>query len=708
MALTAFRLTFPPDVKPDQAAQWVTAIAGLLRRPASQLFGLEVGVLEFVHTEDGIRHRLRLPDRHAAFVIGQLEGHLPGAHAIVDDHARLPTWRLAREYGTSSHRLPLRTANPETVSSTLLSAVGSDLRSNEAIVLQLVVTTARTERPGKKPRTVNGPWWLALAAGRHEPPGDKTADVNLLAVIRIAVAASSDRRARHLLRQMRAALDSASSQVCRIRPRWTLRPQAVVRRVTEASTPWRFPATLTAGELVALSGIPLGSPDIPGLPASRTRHMRPDPTLPRLGIVLARSTVPGRQRPIALAPMDFMRHVYLPGRQGAGKSTLLENVASQWMRLPERYGLTFVDPHGDAAENLLNLVPRERIADVIYCCPAEIEHPVGANPLEGESPGLVTSYLMGVLEQIFGVGILTADYLRNSIYTVALHGGQTLHEVVLVLDDALFRDSLTRGLQDENLRRFWTAYEAMSTAERTRTIEPVMRRLRPFLLPELRGIFGQAKGIDFKAVLDEGKILILNLAQARLGEGPAMLCGSLVIAKLWQEVLNRSAVPPDSRLPHLLVCDEFQKLIKLPISFGDMTAEARKFKLGLVLANQLMDQIRDIRTDVLANTFNKIVLSVVAADAAAIAREIGLREEDLKRLGKYEAVLSLTHDGHTARPATGVTLPPAEPVGLGNAVKLASRSQYGKPRAAVEAEIAARRQRPTASGRTRPKIGKED
>ncbi len=233
-----------------------------------------------------------------------------------------------------------------------------------------------------------------------------------------------------------------------------------------------------------------------------------------------------------------------------------------------------------------------------------------------------------------------------------------------------------------------------------------MRRLGPMLTPEFRGIFGQSEGVDMAAVLAEGKILIVNLAEGQIGEGPAALLGALVVARFWQEVQRRSRLPEEQRTPYLLIADEFQRFLKLPTSFGDMTGEARKFRLGLVLANQLLDQIRDIRSDVLANTRSKLALETVAADAAMIAREIGVTENDIKRLGRFEAVLSLVIDNQPARPATGYTLPPPPPVGLGNAVRAASRSTYGKPMAEVEQEIRDRRN--LGGGGSPPPVGEQD
>ena len=243
-----------------------------------------------------------------------------------------------------------------------------------------------------------------------------------------------------------------------------------------------------------------------------------------------------------------------------------------------------------------------------------------------------------------------------------------------------------RSVTDEQLQRFWTRYDNLSRSEQAQQTEPVMRRLGPMLTPEFRGIFGESEGVDMAAVLAEGKILIVNLAEG-LGEGPAALLGALVVARLWQELERRSRLPEEQRTPYLLIADEFQRFLKLPTLFGDMTGEARKFRLGLVLANQLLDQIRDIRSDVLANTRSKLALETVAADAAMIAREIGVTENDIKRLGRFQAVLS-RHRQRTRPPGDRYTLPPPPPVGLGIAVTAAARSTYGNPMAGGEKRYA--------------------
>lgn len=695
-----YTLTFPAELDPKLVIGWLQAVSGTL--------GQRSIVLETIVTANGLIYRIRANWQQAEAVAAQLQGLIPGIRCTPDDKFLRTEWTATSEWGESRPERPLRIDDPGIIATTIISTL-QPLEDDEALVFQWVLRPSkeRDVPPYEKVEYSTTAARLILGGtGKSKEAVDeyraKLTEVNFDAVLRIATYAKTQPRAKYLLNRVGGAVRSVRGQSNRIRQRLVLYTSAMSNRVTRARSPIIWPARMTAKELVALISWPIGSMDVAGLPQSRTRHMSASNAIPREGIVIGRSTLPGH-RPVALTQQSLMTHAWIAGRTGVGKSTLLENIAAQLMQ--EGAGLVMVEPSGDLTRKVLDLVPRGRVNDVIYIDPTDTDNPVGLNLMQGASPSMVTSYLSGVLEAAFGTGIQTSDILRNTIYTVAQYPDLTLYEVALALDDAEFRDDITRGIEDEQLKRFWTRYEGLSRAEQAQTTEPVMRRLRALLVPELSGIFGQAKGLDMRQVLADGKVVVVNLAEGQIGESNAELLGSLVVARLWQEVQARSFLPESTRTPFFLIADEFQRYVRLPTSFSEILAQARKYGLGCLLAHQHLGQIGKLKDDVLTNTATKIVLGTAANDAAAIAKDLGLKPEDIQNLSRFEAIVRMIVNNALVRPATIETLQPPKPKNTARAVREASKRLYGKPRVEVEAEFKTRREARRRPPKGRAKLG---
>jgi hypothetical protein len=688
----SYLLTFPDEVAFTAAQAWARSFAGALKRPRFWLAGLPSLVFELEADARGIRHRLKVPWPYADVVSSQLGNLITGLTVIPEEHWEPIAWTAAWEIGETHAQFPLRIVEPESLSSSILGSV-QPLKDAEAVVMQWVVAPEPPQRPPSQQRTVKrlrAPWPLSAVdlqpADKDEIAARraKLAETTFQAVGRIAGHANTEERAKHLVFRVYAALASTDSADNSFKVR-RVRRETVIRRIERGATPLLFPCQLNVTELVSLA-MPVGKLQAPGLPTSHTRHLSAHPDIPHDGIVLAVSTFPGAERRLALSPDDLTKHLHVIGQTGTGKSTVLENVAAQIMQ--QGLGMLVIEPKGELIEAILNLVPRERIADVILLDPSDTERPIGLNLLSGMSPTLATSYLLGVFDKLYGTGIQTGHILRHTIRTIAEQPGMTLYDVALILDDPDFRDQVTRQVRDESLQRFWTRFDNLSRAEQDTMTEPVMRRLAPFLMEELRLIFGQANGLDMTRVLAEGKILLVNLSRGRLGDDTASLLGSMVIAQFWQAVQSRA-----ERTPFPMLADEFGDFVKLPTSFAEILAQARSRGVPAVLAHQHLGQIRDIKEDVLANARNKLVLQVGADDAHALGRELApsVEANHLQHLGKYQAIARLVCADQVMPPVTAQTLSPPKPVGLGRAVKAASRQQWARPRPVVEADLLARR-----------------
>jgi len=434
---------------------------------------------------------------------------------------------------------------------------------------------------------------------------------------------------------------------------------------------------------------------LPGLRLGGCRQLAPASDIPSHGRVVARSSFPGAERPLALSVTDSLRHLHLIAPTGAGKSTVMLNLATQDM--VDGRGIVVVDPKGDLVTDVLDRVPPSRVGDVIVLDATDEQRPVGLNLLSGaaEAPELVVDQIVTIFHQLYASswGPRTADILRSSLLTLAGEPGATLVDVPLLLTDANFRRRLVGRVDDPiALGPFWGWFDGLSDAERAQAIGPIQNKLRAFLLSRrLRNVLGQARPrLDLDRVLAERRILLVPLSKGLLGEEAAALIGSLVITRLWQAVQRRAALPAADRTPVFAYIDEFQDYLHLPVGLADALAQARALGLSLTLAHQHLGQLpTNVKDAVLANARSRVIFQLSASDAGTLARELAphLTAADLGGLGPYEVVVNLSTGNRVAPPATGVTLPPPPPTGQAAIARETSRQRYGFDRTSIEAAI---------------------
>lgn len=711
--LRAFRLTFPRDTRPEQVVAFARSLSGLLppwwRRLLS---GVPSVIFEVAADEHGITHRLIAPAEQAGYLLSQLQAAVPGTRVEAEGLEPLRV-RTAAELRVSSERVPLRTDQPEATVAGLLATV-QPRRSGEFSVVQWVLAPSPSRR--LQPRLPvpsllaeltlgGGRLQASLPADQAQAEREKRSEPEVHAVCRLGVRAETPQREVQLQRRMIGAFHAGNAPGASFRVRW-LPAGIVARRIGERR---RGPKTglLNAKEVAAFLGIPIGSPQLPGLTLGSARQLAPSSDLARRGRVLGRSTFPGAERLLALSVADSLRHLHVLGPTGVGKSTLLLNLIAGDMAAGR--GVVVVDPKGDLVADVLERVPRERVGDVILLDPTDVDRPAGFNLLAGaaEAPELVTDQVVSVFHNLYSAfwGPRTDDILRAALLTLASEPGMTLVEVPLLLTDEGFRRRMVATVDDPvALEPFWGWYEAISPAERAQAIGPVLNKLRTFLLRRrLRNVIGQAEStFDLEAVLSDRKILLVSLSKGLLGEDASALLGSAVLARLWHAVQGRAALPPSARTPVFCHIDEFQDYLNTPTSLADLLAQARGYGFGLTLAHQHLGQLPSlVRTAVLANARSKVVFQTAASDAQTLAREFApdLAAADLQALGPYEAVVAAAAGNRVLPPASMVTLPPGEPGGYGAQARELSRVRYGRDRIEVERAMRARLNvRPTAGG----------
>ena len=396
---------------------------------------------------------------------------------------------------------------------------------------------------------------------------------------------------------------------------------------------------------------------------------------------------------------DRLRHVYVVGKTGVGKSTMLENMAIQ--DIQNGNGIAFIDPHGSTAEKLLDYVPENRIKDVLYFAPFDLEHPISFNVLEdigADKRHLVVNGLMSTFEKIWedAWSARMSYILINTLLALLEYPGATLLGVNRMLSDKEYRKKVVENVKDPSVKSFWIEEFGKYTEKYAADATPaIQNKVGQFTSnPLVRNLVGQAKSsFDIRDFMDNKKILIINLSKGLVGEGNANLIGSMLITKMYLAAMSRAdKTKADlANLPNFyLYVDEFQSFANK--SFADILSEARKYKLGLNITHQYIEQMEEeVRDAVFGNVGTMVTFRVGAFDAEVLEKEFAptFTAEDLVNLGKYQVYLKLMIDEVSSHPFSAVTMPIiARPDrSFKKEVIENSWKQFTRPRAEVEEEI---------------------
>ncbi|MFL6139625.1 MAG: type IV secretory system conjugative DNA transfer family protein [Frankiaceae bacterium] len=695
-SLVCYRLAFPRDVEPEAVTAFLTGLSGLAAPAWLAPFAARVVLLEVTATAAGIAHHLLVARPSEPLVLSALRAALPSVGLIPDPEHRSARPTLAGQLRAATSARPLATTTPVAVASAILAAL-LPLADGERAVVQWTLAPLGPIAAVPSPTRGRRSRWLSPSVMDSEAVRAlraKRSSALFWASLRLGVGTSDRRRPRLLLGRLTAAFHTANAPGAHLR-RSAMPSALVARAVGGRRLPLVLrPSLLNAAELTGLMAFPLGNVTLPGLSLGGCRQLAPAPAIPREGRVLALATFPGAERPLALSAVDSLRHLHVVGPTGVGKSTLLANLIAQDMAAGA--GVVVIDPKADLVADVLDRVPAGRVSDVIVVDPSDDERPVGLDLLgAGGAPELAVEQVVSVMHSLFRAfwGPRTDDILRSALLTLVHEPDLTLCEVPLLLTDASFRRRLVGRVDDPvGLGPFWGWYEGLSDAERAQAIGPVMNKLRAFLLRRrIRHLVGQsAPAFDLDRALAERRIVLVALSKGLLGEESAALLGSLVVARLWQAVQRRAALPPHERPTVYAHIDEVSDYLHLPTPIDDLLAQARGLGLALTLAHQHLGQLTPaLRQGMLANARSRVIFQPAADDAHRLARELApyLNAADLQGLGSHEIVIQVSTGAAVAPPATGRTLPPAPVTGLAAAARAHSRRAYGADREAVEAAL---------------------
>jgi len=404
----------------------------------------------------------------------------------------------------------------------------------------------------------------------------------------------------------------------------------------------------------------------------------------------------GKRVPFGIKSRDRDRHMYVIGKTGMGKSTLLENMAIQDIRNGE--GLAFIDPHGSAVDALLEYIPENRIQDVIYFAPFDMENPVAFNVMEDvgyDKRHLVVSGLMATFKKIW-VDAWSArmEYiLSNTLLALLEYPDATLMGVNRMYTDKAYRKKVVENLKDPLVKDFWVKEFATYTDRYTQEATPaIQNKIGQFTSnPLIRNIIGQPRSsFDIREAMDQKKIILINLSKGLVGDTNMKLLGSMITTRIFLAAMSRAdlSAVDIAKLPNFyFYVDEFQNFANE--TFAEILSEARKYKLNLVIAHQYVEQMEEeVRAAVFGNVGTTVSFRVGPFDAEVLETIFSpeFMKEDIVNLGKTQIYLSLMIDGVGSRPFSAVTIPPIEAPArtFRNEVLESSRRQFATPRETVE------------------------
>ncbi|MGP3949642.1 type IV secretory system conjugative DNA transfer family protein [Streptomyces sp. 7N604] len=697
----------PPTVAPKGGEVLWAQLAGLLRPWWRRITtGQPHLAFEYTWSHTGLHIRLWVPATVPLGLVRRaVEAAWPGAHTRVTQ----PTPLLPHDHTHTAGRLrparpgvlPLRTDHATDPLRALLQAA-TGMGEDESACVQVLARPAtgsalrRARRQARRLKAGHTPTRLpaltAFLLHRAQPTATGKQDPEHGAAVRqsavklsgpqwecaltyAATCSGQAERAGDVARGRAHAIASAfglyadRNHVVRTRLR---NPEL---RMSPRQFPPGRPALLSVPELGALAHLPLDA-DAPGVQRAGARSVLPPPPIPepapgnsvkRLG----RSDA-GARRGVGLAVADTRHHLHVMGATGSGKSTLIANLALDDVR--HHRGVIVIDPKGDLVTDLLERLPDTCADRLVLIDPDDPHPPPCLNVLDGADIDVVVDNITGIFRRIFTAfwGPRTDDLMRAACLTLLKHRDRTHQQVTLadvprLLGEPAYRLRIIPALKDPVLRGFWAWYESMSEPSRAAVVGPVMNKLRAFLLRDFarRAIAAGPSTFDLGQVLDGG-ILLARLPKGALGEETARLLGSFIVAGAWQAAAARARTPEHHRIDATLSIDEAHNFLTLPYPLEDMLAEARGYRLSMLLAHQHLAQLpRDLREGISANARNKIFFNASPEDASSLERHTlpTLTAHDLAHLGPYQAAAHLLVGGAESAAFTLTThpLPPAVP-----------------------------------------------
>lgn len=458
---------------------------------------------------------------------------------------------------------------------------------------------------------------------------------------------------------------------------------------------------LSSEELASIYHFPSVLVQTPGIRWATAKTSAAPVNLPSEGTLFAKTNFRGKEENVMISDNDKLRHLYIIGQTGTGKSNIMKNMIIDDIK--KGHGICFIDPHGDGAEDIIAHIPKERAEDVIIFNASDTERPMGLNLFEAKSieqQDFVIQEAITMLYRLYDpghtgiMGPRFEHWFRNAaLALMADPAGGTFIEVPRIFTDDKYLAEKLKYVTDPVVKNFWIN-EMGQTAEfhKSEVLGWFVGKFGAFMTnTTMRNILGQTKSsLNLREIMDQKKILIVNLSKGIIGEMNMQLLGMIFISKLQMAAMSRADIPEDQRVPFYLYVDEFQNFATDNIS--QIFSESRKYKLALLVANQFIGQLRDdIKAAVFGNVGTLISFRVGAEDGEYVAKQFEpeFTQQDLINQENYHAIIKMIVNGLPSRPFNIVANPPqpGQPPEITKAIKELARLKYGRPREQVDAEL---------------------
>lgn len=689
------------------------------------------GIFSFVKTQEHICFEIvALPERITFYVScpqdlrdlveKQIHGAYPGTEINEAEEYNIFSEKGKVAFSTlklkSSNYLPLKTYKDlATDSLSSITSALAKMQPGEGAAVQVLISPASSSW-----RAQGKSYMSKTRAAEAKPEGPKfTADAKQLeaienkigksgfiTVIRIVVSAQSSQAAKAHLVNIRGAFEQSSSAYnsltkCRIFSKRLFMTDFIYRYMPIVGKI----SILNTEELATIFHFPNKSVQTPYIQWLTAKRAPAPEKIPTAGLYLGRSIFRGVERPVFVSDDDRRRHMYVIGKTGTGKTEFLKACILQ--DIYSGRGVAFIDPHGDAAEAILEMVPPERAEDVVYFDPSDVERPMGMNLLEAyteEQKHFVVTSIVGLMYKLYDphqTGIIGPRFehaIRNAMLTVMSEPGSTFVEVVRVLTDSAFVQELLPKVKDPVIRRYWTDQIAQTADfHKSEVLDYIVSKFGRFVTNKLmRNIIGQSKSaFDLRAIMDQKKILIVNLTKGRIGEENSNFLGLVLVPKILIAAMSRQDMKEQDRVDFYLYVDEFQNFATE--TFADILSEARKFRLNLVVANQFIGQMEEeVKNAIFGNVGTLVAFRVGVTDANYLQHEYQpvFGEADLINIERFHAYAKTIVDNEPVPPFSMSTYrdmsKDVKNSEVAAMIKQLSRLRLGQDRDIVEAEISHR------------------
>ncbi len=715
------------EIKIDAMEQLFASLSSIKKGGFWQKFSFQPAIsFEIVAKPEDIRFYVWAPKRLQDLVEKQIHGAHPDAEIV-----EVQEYNIFSEEGKVAYKsLQLKKSNfypikifkdlPTDPLASLTSALAK-MGANEACAIQILVSPADSSWQGagagfisetKKQESDPEKAKYATSAKTLEAVEAKIGKPGFEASIRIVCVAPSEEAAKAHLANIEGAFEQFASEhngfgKRKIRSKGSFMEDFLYRYQPMFHLLGSRPSVLNSEELATIYHFPNKAVTTPHIQWIYSKTAPAPSEVASEGLYLGMSAYRGIRRPVHMIEDDRRRHMYIIGKTGTGKTELLKDLIMQDIRAGK--GICYMDPHGDAIEQLLSMIPPERAEDVIYFNPGDTTRPMGLNLLEAKTEDqkhFVATSVINMMYKLFDpyktgiVGPRFEHAVRNAMLTAMAEPGSTFVEVMRILTDSGFVQDILPKVTDPIVRRYWTDQIAQTADfHKSEVLDYIVSKFGRFVTNKMiRNIIGQSQSsFSFREVMDNGKILLINLAKGEIGEENSNFLGLVLVPRILMAAMSRQDVPEEARRDFYLYVDEFQNFATP--DFAQILSEARKYRLDLTVANQFIGQVEEeVKNAVFGNVGTIICFRVGVTDASYLAHEFTpvFGEDDLLNIERYHVYIkTIVHNEPIPPFSMDLTKDLSKEKETMNPrvaeiIKEMSRLKFGRDERLVEAEITRR------------------